>query len=322
MNKHIAIAAAVVSLGVGACTSEDEAASWDYDHETVTLSDDLVIPAGEAVRVGPGATFNAIEGVTIRVEGTLVVDATTDEPARFLGNGAPRSWEGIVIESGGLLELAHAQIDGATYGIHARPGSDFVVTRAELGRSFKAALVESDGSFDHVAFHASGDAPTTIGELDPAVDPDGALAIVNGSPSVTDSTFDGSNPNSDMIRIRGTSVATFDHLYITEAHCGFHVQDAENNSPQISNSVMDSMVFGIMAYAGKPIMEGNVFLNNDIDVGFCYGATTDNTPVLTNNYYSSGTLVLDAACARINTVDASPSTEANPNAGPSGEVGL
>jgi len=322
MKKHTVIAAAFVALAVGACSPDDGATTWDYDHETVSLGADLVIPAGETVRVGPGAVFNALEGVTVRVEGTLIVEGTTAEPARFLGNATPRSWEGIVIADGGYLELSHAEIDGATYGIHALPGSDFVVTRAEFGHSFKAAFVESDGSFDHVAFHASGDAPTTIGEIDPSIDPDGALAIVNGSPSVTHSTFDGSNPNSDMIRIRGTSVATFDHVYVTEAHCGFHVQDAENNSPHMTNSVMDAMVFGIMAYTGKPIMEGNVFLNNDIDVGFCYGATVDNMPTLTNNFYSSGALVLDAACARINTADTSPATVANPMAGPSGTVGL
>jgi len=296
--------------------------NWDYADEVVTLDADLVIASGETVRVGPGTTFNASEGVTIRVEGTLFVEGTTSEPVRFLGNGVPRSWEGIVVESGGMLDLAFAQIGGATYGIHARPGSDFVVTRADIGTSFKAALVESDGSFDHVAFHASGDAPTTVGELAPEVDPDGALAIIDASPSVSHSTFDGSHAFSDMIRIRGTSVGTYDHLHITEAHCGFHVQDTQNNSPHMTNSVMLDMVFGIMAYTGKPVMEGNVFQNNEVDVGFCYGATEDNAPDLRNNFYSSGALVLDAPCARINTTDASPATESNPEAGPIGAVGI
>lgn len=308
------------------CGSDTTGESWDYEDEVVALDSDLVIASGETLRVGPGTTFNASEGVTIRVEGTLFVEGTTSEPVRFLGDGVgdgvPRSWEGIVIEDGGMLELAFAQIGGATYGIHARPGSDFVVTRADIGTSFKAALVESDGAFDHVAFHASGDEPTTFGELAPEVDPDGALAIINGSPSVSHSTFDGSHAFSDMVRIRGTSAATFDHVHITEAHCGFHVQDTPNNSPRMTNSVMLDMAFGIMAYAGKPVMEGNVFQNNQIDVGFCYGATEENTPDLRDNFYSSGALILDAPCARINTVDASPATVANPEAGPVGAVGI
>lgn len=299
-----------------------EPVTWDHDHETVSLTETLVIAAGDTLRVGPGTTFQASEGITVQVDGTLVVEGTTEEPVRFLGNDVPRSWEGIVINAGGLLELAHTQIGGATYGIHALPGSDFVVERSDLGTSFKAAFLESDGSFDHVAFHASGDQPTTLGELDPSVDPDGTLLILNASPSVTHSTFDHSSLASDMIRVRGTSVATFDHLHVTEAHCGFHVQDAMNNSPIMTNSVMLDMPYGIMAYAGKPVMEGNVFMNNNIDVGFCFTATEENAPALTNNFYSSGTVVLDAACARINTVDPSPASVANPSAGPEGAVGL
>lgn len=320
LRTVIALAVTTLVPTLVGCGKDGE--SWDYEDEIVTLDADLVIASGETLRVGPGTTFNASEGVTIRVEGTLFVEGTTSAPVRFLGNGVPRSWEGIVIEDGGMLDLAFAEIGGATYGIHARPGSDFVITRADFNTSFKAALVESDGTFDHVAFHASGDAPTTVGELAPEIDPDGALAIINGSPSVTHCTFDHSHAFSDMIRIRGTSTATFDHLRITEAHCGFHVQDAQNNSPRMTNSIMLDMEFGIMAYTGKPVMEGNVFQGNTIDVGFCYGATEDNTPELTNNFYSSGALVLDAPCARINTTDASPATEANPEAGPIGDVGI
>lgn len=321
LRTAIALSALSLSLMVG-CSSDDGGDTWDYEHENVELESDLVIASGETLRIGPGTTFTAREGVTIRVEGRLVVEGTPTEPVRFLGAEMPRSWEGIVIENGGMLDLAFAEIGGATYGIHARPGSDFAVTRADLNTSFKAALVESDGTFDHVAFHASGDAPSTIGEVAPEIDPDGALAIINGSPTVTHSTFDHSHALSDMIRIRGTSVPTFDHLHITEAHCGFHVQDTQNNSPQMTNSVMLDMVFGIMAYAGKPVMEGNVFQGNQIDVGFCYGATEDNTPDLRNNFYSSGALVLDAPCTSINTVDTSPAAEPNPEAGPIGDVGI
>ncbi len=316
--------ALITTVALAACADagESPAPSWDHDHETVSLTENLVIAAGETLRVGPGTAFQAVEGVSVQVEGTLIVEGTTEEPVRFLGNDVPRSWEGIVVHEGAMLDVAHAEVSGATYGIHALPGSDFVVTRSDISTSFKAALVESDGSFDHVAFHASGDQPTTIGELDPSVDPDGALAIVDGSPSVTHSTFDGSHALSDMIRVRGTSAATFDHLHITEAHCGFHVQDAENNSPRMTNSVMLNMAFGIMAYAGKPVMEDNVFMDNQVDVGFCYGAAEENAPALQNNFYSSGALVLDAPCARINTMDPSPAVEANPNAGPEGTVGL
>lgn len=318
-KKILAISSSIALMLTSACgTDGDAGGAWDYEHEQVSLTENLVIAAGQTVRVGPGTTFNAVEGVSIIVNGTLIAEGTDAEPVRFEGGNTPRSWEGIVIEDGAFADLTRVEIRGATYGIHAKPGADFEVDYSLIETSFKAALIYSDGTLDHMTIHASGDTPGLgeLGEAEPEVDPDGTLAIIDGSPHVSHSMFDHSSVISDMIRIRGTSAATFDHVRVIEAHCAFHVQDAQNNSPRITNSVMEGMTFGIMAYAGKPILEDNVFLNNEVDVGYCYGATEDNTPSLNNNFYSSGELTLDAACARINTVDANPASEANPNAGP------
>jgi len=286
--------------------------------QDVRLDTTLTIPVGTTVRVGPGTTFTAAMGVTVQIDGTLIVEGTASAPVRFLGAGVPRSWEGIVIADGGYAQLTHVEIGGATYGIHALPGSDFTVDYAELGTSFKAAVVQSDGSFDHSKFHASGDPTFSISSDAPITDPNGTLTIVGASPMVSNSSFDGSAALVDMIRVRESSAPIFDHLYIKEAHCGIHMEGGTNNSPTVTNSVFERLAYGVMAYATKPTIANNVFRGNANDVGFCYGATTDNTPSLSDNFYQSGAAVLDPSCVQIGAAEPSPATVAGATVGPMG----
>jgi hypothetical protein len=293
---------------------------YDYQMEEVPLTADLIVAVGQTVRVGPGTTFTASTGAKVQVDGMLIVEGTAAAPVRFVGAGAstPRSWHGIVVASGGYLKLNHVEIGGATYGIHALPGSDFEVDFAELGTSFKAAVVESDGSFDHTRFHASGEqAFSAVNEVT-IDDVNGTLTILDSSPTVTNSTFDGSAELVDMIRVGGNSSPIFDHLHIKEAHCGIHANGGTNNSPIITNTIFEGLAYGLMVYATKPNIEGSVFLMNGNDIGFCFDATADNAPVLTGNYYSNGDALIDPSCFQIGTADPSPASAANPAAGPVG----
>lgn len=288
----------------------------DYENETVELTSDLVVEAGETLRIGPGTTLQAAAGVSIIVHGTLIIEGSEQAPVSVDGTGVPRSWEGIVIEDGGTLIARNVQIGGATYGIRAMPGSDFTVEDADIGTSFKAAVVESDGTFSRVAFHASGDPAFSISSVAPITDPNGTLTIIGGSPVITNSTFDHGAALVDMIRVRGESKARFEHLHITDAHCGIHSEDGINTAPIIRDCIFENLAYGIMAYSTAPDVQGSVFLNNSADVGFCLGATADNAPSLLGNYYSGGTPTLDAPCAQIGTADASAAPTPNPNAGP------
>jgi len=314
---------AVVLAACGEAASDTDAADEEptgpqYAGETVLLEESWTIPEGETVRVGPGTTFEAASGVAIRVEGSLIVEGDADSPVAFLGGDEPRSWEGLVVASGGYLELTHARIAGATYGIHAMPGSDFSVDYADIGTSFKAAVIESDGLFDHTKFHASGDstsAPTTDASID---DVNGALTIINASPTVKNSTFDNSAPYVNMVQVGGAnSQPTFDHIAITDGHCGIHVYGQPDNPPVITNAIFEGLPYAVMAFATKIEIRDSVFLDNTNDVGFCFEATDEDAPSLSNNYYSSG-LRLDASCTQIGTADDSPAAEANPDAGPVG----
>jgi hypothetical protein len=306
------------NAGTTAAPSGSAAGAYDYAGEQIMLQADLVVASGATVRVGPGTTFSAGPDVKVLVQGTLLVQGEAGAKVRFLGAGVPRSWQGIVVASGGYAELRHVEIGGATYGIHAQPGSDFEVDYAEIGTSFKAALVQANGSFDHTRFRASGD-PTfsAVNEVS-ADDVNGTLTILDASPTITNSTFDGSAALVDMIRVGGNSSPVFDHVYVKEAHCGIHAFGGVNTTPVITNSVFERLAFGLMAYATKPSIRDSVFLMNANDVGFCFGATADNAPILANNYYSSGQAIVDPSCFQTGARDESPAASRNPGAGPSG----
>ena len=288
---------------------------YDYEMEDVTLDADLVVTAGETLRVGPGVTFTASSGVKVQVSGSLIVEGAAEAPVRWLGAGTPRSWHGIVVERGGRLELKHVEIGAATYGIHALPGSDFAVDHADIGTSFKAALIQSDGSFDHTRFHASANPLITDFSEVLVEDINGTLTIIDASASVSNSSFDNSIAIVDMVIIDGDSSPVFDHVHVKDAHCGFHMV---GGTARITNSVFEQLVYGVMAYATAPVIENSVFRNNGNDVGTCLGATAEQAPALDNNYYSSGAALIDASCFQIQTEDEHPAAAPNPAAGPAG----
>jgi hypothetical protein len=293
--------------------------AFDYAGEEVALSETLTIAAGQTVRVGPGTKFTASRaGVNVQINGKLIVAGTAEAPVEFAGGSAPRSWGGIVIASGGTLELTHAKIGGATYGIHALAGSSYTVDRAEIGTSFKVAVLFADGSFDHTKFHASGDdtfSPVNEVSVD---DVNGSLTIIDASPTITNSSFDNSSSLVDMVRIGGNASPVFDHVSIVSAHCGFHTNGGVNTKPTITNSVLRGMSYGIMAYTSAARFENCNFIDNSSDVGFCFGTTVDNAPALANNFYSKGTASFDATCFEVSKPDATPATAAHQNSGPIG----
>lgn len=293
-------------------------APFDYEQESLMLTGDLVIAPGETLRVGPGSTLTASAGVMVRVEGTLIVAGTADAPVRFAGAGLPRSWHGVVIADGGRADLAHVEISGATYGIHAQAGSQFTVAHADIGKSFKAAVVESDGSFAYTRFHASGDVTFSAVSEVSIDDVNGTLTILDASPTVSHSSFDGGFALVDMIRVGGDASPVFDHIHVRQAHCGIHAFGGDGAALQVKHSVFEGLAYGLMAYTTAPVISDSVFMMNATDVGYCFEATQATRPTLSSNYYSSGAPAVDASCFQVGTTDASPATAADPMAGPLG----
>ena len=297
-------------------SNPEPAAGFDYPKGDVAVSTDLVIPAGKTVRVGPGTTFK-VNGANVKVQvlGELVVRGSQESPATFAGGGAPKSWHGIVIESGGKLTLEHAKISGANYGLFAMPGSQFTVDSTVIDTSFKAAVVQSNGSFTRTRFVASTPDSISLASEVSVDDPNGALTIMDASPTITDCRFDGASTLTDLVRIGGMSSPTFDHVYLHDAHCAFHTFGGTNTSARITNSLIENFAYGFMAYTTKPIVENSVFKNNGSDFGICLGATEANAPGLKGNFYSSGEVSLDASCFNIGIEDASAASAAQPGAG-------
>jgi hypothetical protein len=282
------------------------------------LSADLVIPSGKTVCVGPGVKITATADVTVQVEGVLIVEGSAASPAQFVGGGQPSSWHGIVVASGGNLQLTYATIRDAQYGVHTMAGSAFNIDYADIGTSFKTAVLESDGKIDHTYFRAT--APPTISAASAVTidDPNGTMTILSASPVVSNSSFIGASPFTDLVRIGGDSSPVFDHVLVQNAHCGFHDFGGTNNSPRVTNSIIEGLSYGVMAYTTKPVFENCVFQNNGNDVGLCSGATSANEPVLTGNYFASGKASIDPGCAQIGTTATGSATATIPGAGPVG----
>jgi hypothetical protein len=293
--------------------------AFDYNAQTVRLDADLVIPAGKIVRVGPGVTFNAAPKVTIQVQGTLIVTGSAASPDHFMGTAAgPNSWNGIVVAAGGDLQMQNAQVGGATLGIHTLKGSTYNLDHVTFDTSFKGAVLESDGKIDHSRFIATVP-PTVSLAADVTIDdPNGTLTIMAASPTITNSEFIGASMLTDLVRVGGDSAPLFDHDTFKAAHCGFHVFGATTKFTTITNSVIDGMSYGVMAFTTKPNFKNNVFNGNANDAGFCFGATTANAPIFDGNYYASGTATFDASCVQAGTTAVRSVTAAIPGAGPVG----
>lgn len=312
------VLAAGCSSSEGSPSADPEVTAFSYENENVSLDADLVVPEGEVGRIGPGVTLTATTDVAIRVEGTLIIAGTKDAPARLVGAGTVDSWQGVVVEAGGKIDFEHVEMREAKYGIHTLPGSSFRVDYANISGGFKAAIVESDGTFDHSFF--AGAPPTSISfaaevSID---DPNGTMTILAASPTITNSIFEGASAFTDMVRIGGESKPVFDHVLLRKAHCGFHNFGASNNSPVVKNSIFEDLSYGVMAFSTKPVFENNVFRRNQNDVGFCLGATADNAPVLEGNYYESGSPAIDPGCFQIGTAETSAATAPIAGAGPAG----
>ncbi len=294
------------------------AGTCDSMMTSTRLTADLVIPSGQTVCVGPGVTITATADVTVQVAGLLIVEGTAASPAQFIGGGQPSSWHGIVVAAGGNLQLTYGTIRDAQYAIHAMPGSAFNVDHADLGTSFKTAVLESDGKIDHTYFRATVPPTISIASEVTIDDPNGSMTILSASPMVSNSNFIGASPFTDLIRIGGTSSPVFDHVLVQNAHCAFHDYGGTDNSPRVTNSVIEGMSYGVMAYTTKPVFENCIFQNNGYDVGMCTGAAAADVPVLTEDYFATRSVSIDPSCAQIGATATSTATATIPGAGPAG----
>jgi len=88
------------------------ATTYYLDSLTITSTGHLTLQAGCVLK------FDSSAGGVI-VEGTLVASGASLNPVVFTSSsGTPSSWDGIVVESGGVLDLDYAEVDDAGYGVN------------------------------------------------------------------------------------------------------------------------------------------------------------------------------------------------------------
>jgi len=97
-----------------------KALKYALEHYGGMITKSFTIPPGETWTFQPGVTLKFADDVSLTVNGVVTVQGTSTEPIIFTSsssNPSPGSWYGIVVEDGGRIELNHAKVKYATYGV-------------------------------------------------------------------------------------------------------------------------------------------------------------------------------------------------------------
>jgi hypothetical protein len=257
------------------------------------LSQSVTIGSGATVTVSPGATINVSSGVTITVAGTLTASSTT-KAATINGTG----WKGIVVASGGTLNLTGVDISGAATAIDVQKGA----TMAEYDSgTINAATtpfnIESGGTFGTKSATVTG----TLGSTSIAgsftaskltYNSNGNTGIVTTDPtaqlSIEDSTLQGTGPTGDMLVSQG-GAAKFHVAYstISNVHCGFHFDAVSEFDVSYVND--ESNAFGFMLYGSSGSGPFTVTYSNiDQNSAYAYDTQGTNAPITFDHDYVTG----------------------------------
>jgi hypothetical protein len=90
--------------------------TWTSDGTPYVIVEDVVVPAGVTLTIGPGVTVQLAAGRHVRVQGELRVEGSADLPVRMEGRNGAR-WGGLSFEQPtGTSTLRHLVVRGATRG--------------------------------------------------------------------------------------------------------------------------------------------------------------------------------------------------------------
>jgi hypothetical protein len=257
------------------------------------LAQSVTIGSGATVTVAPGATITVSSGVTVTVAGTLTASSTT-KAATITGTG----WKGIVVASGGTLNLTGVDISGAMTAIDVQKGA----TMAEYDSgTINAATtpfnIESGGTFSTTSATVTG----TLGSTSIAgsftasklnYNSNGNTGIVTTDAaaqlSIEDSTLQGTGPTGDMLVSQGGS-AKFHVAYttISNVHCGFHFDAASEFDVSYVND--ESNAFGFMLYGSSGAGPFTVTYSNIDQNTYAYDTEGTNAPITFDHDYVTGT---------------------------------
>ncbi|HVY48135.1 MAG TPA: hypothetical protein VHB21_19740, partial [Minicystis sp.] len=228
----------------------------------VELTATATVLSGVKLTVAPGTTLHGAPGASLVVAGELDAIGTATGPIVFqsAADAGPGGWSGIVVDTGGEARLTHAEIREAVMAFSTKPSSSYALDYVTCDTSNQLMALASDGTVSHSTFHAFG--------MNQQGDP---VTISSASPHVSDSTFDNANQYADHIAVSGSaSSPQFDHLELSQAHCGFHFNQGIGIT--VSNSYMHDLAFAMMVEAS---LQTKVTLsnaeNNQNNFGRCMG---------------------------------------------------
>jgi hypothetical protein len=181
------------------------------------ISASLDIMAGATITISPGAKVTVANGVTITVHGTLTASAKASH-ASLTGTG----WSGIVVASGGDLELEGVDIGGAgiqtngsnkaaKYDYGTMTGGQFNVDPSSTLTTDHAAIVMGGGSTVGGNFTA-----TFLDYSGAEMELNDPTAVV----SIADSKITGIG--GDFFTGNGAKSFTISYSVVTNTHCPFH----------------------------------------------------------------------------------------------------
>jgi hypothetical protein len=241
----------------------------------------ITIQAGATVEIDPGATVTASTGVAITVKGTLSVTASANH-AKLVG----QNWKGIVIASGGTLNvdgldisdaevgawtqtgnagaiLLNSSITNAATPFKMEPGSKLTFTKSKVVKATGQSQIA--GTF--VASYMDYDKGSAEGlELNDAA----------GSMSISDSTLHGIG-GGDYVVSRTGALVKVEYTTITGSHCGLHFNAVDKFI--IDHVSDDQNSYGAMLYGSgagpHQVISSNVrSTDKDLDMSGTNGALT------------------------------------------------
>lgn len=257
------------------------------------LSQSVTIGSGATVTIAPGATISVSSGVTITIEGTLAASSTT-KAATLTGTG----WKGIVVASGGTLNLAGVDISGATTAIDVQKGATLAeYDSGTINGATTPFDIESGATFGTKSATVTGTmGPSSIAgsftasELN--YDANGNTGIVTTDAaaqlSVEDSTLQGTGPYADMLVSQG-GAAKFHVAYttISNVHCGFHFDTISEFDVSYVND--ESNAYGFMLYGSGGAGPFTVTYSNITqNTAYAYDTEGTNAPITFDHDYVTG----------------------------------
>jgi len=272
----------------------------------VAIMANKTIAAGKLTTVCAGATITVSAGVNITVQGTLRIDGTLAMPSKFQAAAhGPQGWAGIVLASGGKLQMTYGEIHDAVMPIDAKAGSDFQVDHILIDNSRSMLHLASGGTINHGVMHGL----STAQSVDPVI-------VDSASPHITNTSID-KGGGKDYVQVNGaTSAAVFDHVDMIGAHCAFHFNGGAGNT--ISNSNIHGNAYGLMVEGStnNSIVHNN-FTANSPHIGDCGNG---GSATVKDNYFEGPAFGGTPTCVGKLT-SATPVTAAYPLTG-AGAVGV